>query len=217
MVLPTIEELPETIPVFPLQGALLLPGGQLPLNIFEPRYLAMIDDALSSDRMIGMIQPKIRETIDAEDHPDLYEVGCLGKIASFSETPDGRYLITLVGVCRFELVEELPIMNGYRRVSAKFDRFLEDFNSASDLDIDREQLLAGLKAYLDRRNLAADWDAIGQASTAELVSAMGMICPFAPPEKQALLEAPTLDDMGKVMISLVEMDVTSTKPSGSVN
>lgn len=202
-------DLPEALPVFPLQGALLLPGGRLPLNIFEPRYLAMVDDALGGLRLIGMIQPRVKEQIDAGDHPDIYDTGCVGRLTSFTETDDGRYLVTLQGVCRFSVVEELPVFSGYRRVKADYAPWMDDFNSHPAEGVDREQLLATLKQYLDGQGLQADWKAIEDTPTADLVSVMSMLCPFPPNEKQALLEAPDAAARAQVMISLMDMQVLS--------
>ena len=200
-------DLPEALPVFPLQGALLLPGGRLPLNIFEPRYLAMTEDALAGMRLIGMIQPRVKEKIDAGDHPDIYATGCVGRLTSFTETEDGRYLITLNGVCRFNVVEELPLLRGYRRVSADYAPWREDFNADPAAGVDRDKLLGTLKRYLDGQGLQADWKAVEDTPTADLVSVMSMLCPFAPNEKQALLEAADAAARAEVMMSLMDMQV----------
>jgi Lon protease-like protein len=200
-------DLPETLPVFPLQGALLLPGGRLPLNIFEPRYLAMIEDALGGLRLIGMIQPRVKEQITADDSPDIYGAGCVGRLTSFTETDDGRYLITLNGLCRFTVVEELPDIRGYRRVKADYAPWLDDFNADPADGVDRDQLLMTLKRYLEGQSLQADWKAVEDTPTADLVSVMSMLCPFAPNEKQALLEAANAAARANVMMSLMDMQV----------
>jgi Lon protease-like protein len=210
-------ELPTAIPVFPLQGALLLPRGKLPLNIFEPRYLAMVEAALAGPRLIGMIQPKVKEKIEASDHPALYDVGCAGKITTFAETDDGRYLITLTGICRFRAREELALDNGFRRMTVDFAPFARDLEGEDDAGIDRDRLLATIKAYLERRQLAADWEAITKTRTGDLVSVMSMVCPFSPIEKQALLEAADGADRAGTMISLMEMDSADDEPPGAVN
>jgi Lon protease-like protein len=202
---PTFDELPRTVPIFPLTGALLLPGGQLPLNIFEPRYINMVRDALGSDRMIGMIQPTEKERLSEEDHPPVYPVGCVGRITSFSETDDGRFLITLTGVCRFRAGRELPLMNGYRRVEALYDRYQEDLDPPDDVDIDRNRLVDALRRYLDAQNIDADWESVDGASNEYLLIALAMACPFPPQEKQAILEASDLEERAETIIALLEM------------
>jgi hypothetical protein len=181
--------LPETIPIFPLQGAMLLPGTQLPLNIFEPRYKAMCEDAMEGARLVGMIQPRVKERIAPGDAPALYRTGCVGRIASFETTEDGRYLIVLGGLCRFDIVEELPPARGYRRVRADYAPYRADFAAAAETAYDRPALLAALRVYLARTGLAADWKAIEDTSSADLVGIFAALCPFSPPEKQALIEA----------------------------
>ena len=198
-------DLPENLPVFPLQGALLLPGGRLPLNIFEPRYLSMTEDALGGLRLIGMIQPRVKEQITANDSPDIYGTGCVGRLTSFTETNDGRYLITLNGVCRFNVVEELPVLRGYRQVRADYEPWLGDFNADPAAGVDRDQLLTTLKRYLDGQGLKADWKAAEDTPTSDLVSVMSMLCPFEPSEKQALLEAADAAARASVMMSLMDM------------
>lgn len=198
--------LPGVIPIFPLQGALLLPKGQLPLNVFEPRYVAMIEDAIAGDRVIGMIQPRQKEKVDPDDAPDIYRVGCLGKITAFNETPDGRYLISLSGVCRFRVAEELPVKRGYRRVAADYTPFDSDFAASPEDGEARGKLLGTLRRYLEQRGLKADWAAIGETETDELVAVLAMLCPFGATEKQALLEAEGPAGRRDTMISLFEMD-----------
>ena len=210
-------DMPVTLPVFPLQGALLLPGARLPLNIFEPRYLAMIDDALASHRTIGMIQPRTPEQIEASDHPDIYPLGCAGRVTSFEETGDGRYLISLTGICRFSVTEELPLKNGYRMVRADYTQWASDFDHSSADSIDRDQLTKALKDYLTARQLDADWEALEKTPTDDLVAIVAMVCPFSAPEKQALLESPTLTERASLIISMLEMDSVSGMKSGSVN
>ncbi len=198
-------DLPQALPVFPLQGALLLPGGRLPLNIFEPRYLAMTEDALGGLRLIGMIQPRVKEQITADDSPEIYDTGCVGRLTSFTETGDGRYLVTLSGVCRFNVVEELPVLRGYRQVKADYAPWLDDFNADPADGVDRNQLLGTLRRYLDGLGLKADWKAVEDTPTADLVSVMSMLCPFEPNEKQALLEAANAAARAGVMMSLMNM------------
>ena len=199
------EELPPDLPVFPLSGVLLLPRGRLPLNIFEPRYLAMTRDALAPPRLIGMIQPVSAEgERDAEAAPPLYGVGCAGRIVAFSEADGGRYLLTLTGVARFAVEAELPGRSGYRRVRASWDRFRGDL--AADAEpIDRKPLLKALKPYFDSRGLKADWDQVEKTGDERLIAMLAMVCPFEPSEKQALLEAPTLADRARVLEGLLSM------------
>lgn len=197
-------DLPATIPVFPLTGALLFPRGQLPLNIFEPRYLNMIDDALTGNRLIGMIQPD--GTGDPE-RPGLSRVGCVGKLTSFTETEDGRYLVTLTGICRFVVAREYRAPTPYRQVTADWQSFADDLKPVGSFaGFDRTNLLEALRAYLDRNNLNADWGSIDQAQAEPLVNALSALCPFAPIEKQALLEAATIEDRRDVLIALLNMD-----------
>jgi hypothetical protein len=208
-------ELPSVIPIFPLQGALLLPKGQLPLNIFEPRYVAMTEDAIAGDRLIGMIQPRVKEKAEPGDAPDIYRVGCVGRIASFSETSDGRYLISLVGLCRFRVAKELPQLRGYRRVEADYAPFAVDFEAAPEEKAARDRLLAALRRYLDARGLQADWDAISETETDELVAVLAMLCPFGATEKQALLEAEGPEQRAQVLITLLQMGACGAKDRGA--
>ncbi len=201
----TPADLPPILPVFPLQGALLLPGGQLPLNIFEPRYRAMIEDAMGGARLVGMIQPKVKERIAPDDAPGLYKTGCVGKITSFTETSDGRYLINLTGICRFDVSRELPAMRGYRRVEPDWSPYLGDFETPAESAFDRPALIEALKSYLARNEFAADWKAVEGTCTAELVVLLAAMCPFNAIEKQALLEAPDAAERGRVLISLLAM------------
>jgi Lon protease-like protein len=202
--------LPASLPLFPLSGVLLLPRGQLPLNIFEPRYLAMTDDALAGDRMIGMIQPTVPDS--PAQNPALYKVGCAGRITSFAEMGE-RYLITLTGISRFDLVEEMPTTRGYRRAVPDWTGYGEDL-AESDLDLDRPRLLAGLERYFDRHGLKADWSAVNAAPSEKLVTLVAMLCPFSPAEKQALLESPDFDARGRLLIDLVEMDARPIQGDG---
>ncbi len=198
--------LPDEFPIFPLGGALLLPRGRLPLNIFEPRYLAMVEDALSAGRMFGMVQPNPRLAADAHG-PGLFRVGCLGRLSSFSETDDGRYLITLTGICRFEIAAELPPRRGYRRVRADLSRFAADLElQGGGSGFDRTELLAALRGYFTRRGFDANWDAIGQMDDEVLVVTLCMVCPFEPVEKQALLEADSAADRAQALLALLRID-----------
>ncbi len=212
---PSFADLPRVIPIFPLSGALLLPGGMLPLNIFEPRYLNMTQAALASgDRTIGMIQP---DGDDAGDSPSLYDTGCAGRIVSFAETDDGRLLITLSGMCRFAVVEELPLAEGYRRVVAEYGRFRDDMSADASVDIDRDRLLGILKAYLEHESIEANWKAIEGADDARLVASLAMMCPFQASEKQALLEAPDLAERARVVVTLLEMALVTPADGGATS
>jgi len=197
-----LKALPAVIPVFPLAGVLLLPRSELPLNIFEPRYLEMVRDAMAGDGIVGMIQP----SEDGDDgEPPLFAIGCAGRITAFSETEDGRYLITLKGVQRFRVEEELHRTTAYRQVKPSYEAFAGDLMTPLPrAGIDRERLIAALKAYLAQRGLEAEWSAIESAPDETLVNALAMICPFAPAEKQALLEAHSLTERTQSMIALME-------------
>ena len=201
---PRYEHLPASLPIFPLPGALLLPGGRMPLNIFEPRYLNMVSDALAGDRLIGMTQP----SQDSEDPGTAatYRTGCAGRIVAFSETEDGRYLITLAGLIRFDAARELPLEEGYRRVVPDFERFRDDLSEDSD-DIDRESLLDALRACFEVSGLDGDWSAVEKAADESLVTSLAMACPFDPPEKQALLEAMTLSERAETLITILRMSI----------
>ncbi len=196
--------MPDVIPVFPLEGALLLPGGQLPLNIFEPRYLRMIDDVLGTTRMIGMIQPREAES---EGHKSaLYGIGCAGRLTGFAESDDGRYLITLTGLRRFQIIEELGVDTPYRQVSVGWERFSSDgLPDASSEMIDRERLLNAMELYLDAEGLKTDWEAVEDAPSESLVVSLAMGCPFEPNEKQALLEAENNLVRADCLMTLMEM------------
>ncbi|HLY44686.1 MAG TPA: LON peptidase substrate-binding domain-containing protein [Stellaceae bacterium] len=200
--------LPQVLPIFPLTGVLLLPRGRLPLNIFEPRYLAMTSDALGGERLIGMVQPSEPQNDGRGGggiSPALYPVGCAGRLTQFSETDDGRYLITLTGVSRFRIVEELPLLSGYRRVVPDWLPFADDRRRPEDFAFDRERLLRGLRGYFAQRKIEADFEAIEKAPGEYLVTSLAMACPFAPSEKQALLEASDLDARAELLTALVEM------------
>ena len=199
-------DIPGQVPVFPLSGALLLPGAQLPLNIFEPRYLAMFDDALSSHRLIGVIQPALPDAASCKGPvEDLCRVGCLGRITSFAETGDGRYVITLGGVCRFRVIEEIE--NGrkpYR--TCRISPFLGDLEAVDDgAEVDRKALLESFKAYLEANDLEADWNSVERASTVTLVNSLSMMSPYGPAEKQALLEADDLKMRAETLIAITEI------------
>ncbi len=199
---PGFEGLPAVLPIFPLPGVLLLPGGRLPLNIFEPRYVAMVRDALGGERLIGMIQPS--EGSRDIGAAKVYNTGCAGRISAFSETEDGRYLITLSGLIRFDIGRELPPLNGYRRVAPDFTRFRGDLESDAG-PIDRESFLETLGVYMRATGIEGDWSAIEDAESESLVTSLAMACPFGPPEKQALLEAMTLPERVDTMTAIMKM------------
>jgi len=201
---PRAEDLPAEFPVFPLPGALLLPRGKLPLNIFEPRYLALVEDSLAVGRMFGMIQPD-PHLPERDTGPGLFRIGCLGRLSSFSETDDGRYLITLIGLARFTVAAEVPMHRGYRRVRGDFTPWLADLDlSSQPLGVEREPLLRALRSYFTARSIEANWDAIRRMPDEALVVTLAMVCPFEPVEKQALLEADDAD-RGTTLLTLLQM------------
>ncbi len=207
-------DLPAVLGIFPLTGVLLLPRGQLPLNVFEPRYLALVDAVMQGNRLIGMIQPTEHE--DKSLTPALSQVGCAGRITSYREAEDGRYLITLTGICRFRVAQELAATTPYRQVKADFGPFAGDLASAGDDEFPRERLLAALKVYLSQRDLKADWRSVMSAPAEILVNALAMLCPFEPAEKQALLEAPGWTERVSTLVALLEM-AGSAQGSPSLN
>ena len=204
--------LPAILPIFPLTGVLLLPRGRLPLNIFEPRYLAMTRDALAGERLIGMVQPS--DPAAAGSNPPVYPTGCAGRITSFSETDDGRFLITLTGTCRFRIGDELPLLEGYRRVVPEWREFAHDLETEDEPGFDRERLMRGLRSYFQQHQISADWDAITSVPGERLITSIAMICPFDPSEKQALLEAPALDERAQLLTAIVEMAVLNRPTEG---
>jgi Lon protease-like protein len=200
-------DLPQVIPVFPLDGVLLLPRGQLPLNIFEPRYLNMIDDAMAGDRVIGMIQTNGGQ----KARPHLAPIGCAGRITSYAETSDGRYLITLTGAARFQVMTELPVQSPYRQVRADFTAFEDDLKSPlEDPAFDRPRLLSALRAYLARHSLDVDWETAQAAPEEALINSLSMALPFDASEKQALLEADDLRNRRETLCALLEIDAAES-------
>ena len=195
-------ELPDTIPIFPLPGALLLPRGRLPLHIFEPRYLAMIEDAMKAPhRLIGMIQPY--DTASGESR--LHRIGCAGRLNAFNETEDGRYMVTLAGVSRFRLVQEIDGFQPYRRCEVKWDGFERDRGKVEhDPDFDREHFMDLLSRFFEDQNLKTDWDQLSEAEDELLINSLSMLCPFEPEDKQALLEAPSLSTRRETLVTLIE-------------
>jgi uncharacterized protein len=203
-------DLPDVIPVFPLPGALLLPRGQMPLNIFEPRYLAMIDDALAGKRLIGMIQPDVRHKDAA--HPVLYKVGCVGRITQLAESGDGRYLLELTGVARFEVQEELTVTTPYRQCRVGFARFADDFIARKgEEDVDREAVLTALRDFLKANKLKADWQGIESAPNEALVNALAMMSPYGTAEKQAMLEAKDLKSRAEILVAVTEIELAKAR------
>ena len=197
-------DLPHTTRVFPLQAALLLPGGRMPLNIFEPRYLRMIDEALAGDRLVVMVQPRLDGALREDGEPELCDVGCVGRIISVAETGDGRYVISLQGVCRVRLIEELVVRTPFRQ--CKVMPFLADLeDDASAAEIDRPALLKAFRAYLSANDLEADWESVSRADNAMLVNALSMMAPYGPAEKQALLEAADLKARAETLIAITEI------------
>ena len=198
-----VQDLSRKIPIFPLTGAVLFPGTQLPLNIFEPRYVQMIDDALASPgRLLGMIQPE--KTNQSSTNKGLKRVGCVGRITSFNEAEDSRYLITLSGVIRFEVDKELDVTTPYRQVIANYDKYKVDAETQNIDGIDRSKLLALVKRYLEHRKILADWEIIKQTPTEQLINYSGILVPFTPEEKQLLLEAKTLITRGHALEALYQ-------------
>jgi Lon protease-like protein len=220
---PGFEQLPDTLPIFPLSGVLLLPGGKLPLNVFEPRYLAMVFDSLAGHRMIGMVQPTqpggfAGDGMPAPDgKPKVHRVGCAGRIVSFNETEDGRLLLALSGICRFEIGRELELAHGgYRRVYSLLAPYRAALDHGDELvELDRERLMAALSAFFRSRNLSTDWDAVKQAADRNLVTSLSMVLPFGPAEKQALLEAADTTARAKLLIAFLEMGAFGQPPESS--
>jgi Lon protease-like protein len=217
------QDFPEIVPVFPLSGALLLPGGQLPLNIFEPRYIALFDAAMAADRLVGMVQPLAETKIRAmakqdadpshDTDPVLAQVGGLGRIVSFNETGDGRYVVTLAGICRFRVMEEIHALVPFRQ--CRIAPFLADLDEAREEDtVNRDLLLRTFKAYLDANQMDADWDSVKRANNHTLVNALSMMSPFGPAEKQALLEAPDLKTRAETLIAITEVTLARDGDTG---
>ncbi len=208
-------DLPEVISVFPLPGALLLPRGQMPLNIFEPRYLALVDDSLrDGHRLIGMIQPDPAHP-GTEDRPGLYKIGCAGRITQLAETGDGRYLLQLTGVARFRIVEELKVATSYRQCRVDFMPFTDDFIARKGEDaVDRKSVLAALSDFLKANDLKADWGGIETASNEALVNALAMMSPYDPAEKQAMLEAPDLKTRAEILVAVTEIALARANTEG---
>lgn len=209
----TIDALPSTIAVFPLDGVLLLPRGHVPLNIFEPRYLDMFEDALGRGRFIGLIQPT-----DDGAPPPLAGTGCLGRITSFNETDDGRMIVTLTGVARFHVAQELDVTTPYRQVEADYRGFESDLIAdVGAIDVNRDGVLDVLKRYLDMNGMQADWEAIEASGNEALVNSLCIISPYGGQEKQAMLEAASLAERADILIALTEMVLAQMSQSGGAN
>jgi uncharacterized protein len=208
-------EMPGVIPVFPLPGALLLPRGQMPLNIFEPRYLAMVDDVLrDGHRLIGMIQPDAGHGGQV-DKPSLYTIGCAGRITQLAESGDGRYLIELTGVARFRIEEELKVATPYRQCRVTYAPFADDFVARKGENaVDRSALLSALTEFLKANDLKADWEGIERAPNEALVNALSMMSPYGTAEKQALLEAPDLKTRAEILIAITEIELAKKNTEG---
>lgn len=208
--------LPDVLPIFPLAGVLLLPRAHLPLNVFEPRYLSMIEDALGNGRYIGMVQPRVADVESPEGEPDIYGMGCAGRIVSFSETGDGRFAITLLGVCRFQVREEMPLINGYRSVVPDFDACATDLDEDQGSLMDRDSLLLAVHAYFAANEIDADWNSVESANDAALVTTLSMLCPFQASERQALLECANTNDRGALLGDLMALSLHGDNSNNTV-
>lgn len=207
------EDLPQTLPIFPLTGVLLLPRGNLPLNIFEPRYLAMIDEAMHSHRLIGMIQPQANQERDSKH---IYDTGCAGRITGYEETEDGRYVINLTGVCRFKVVEEKDLhASGFRQIHADWEPFRYDLLPTECFGLDRDRLIHVLEDYFNLHGISCDWDAVKSALDERLVTSLSMVCPLDAGEKQALLEAGDCKSRADMFMAMLEMAIKSDNAPGS--
>jgi uncharacterized protein len=213
------EALPEVIAVFPLPGALLLPRGQMPLNIFEPHYLAMTEDALRSPhRIIGMIQPDPAHPGADQNKPNLFRIGCVGRITQFAESGDGRYLIQLTGISRFRIEQELPVSTPYRQCRVSYQPFIDDFVARKGEErVDRKAVLRALTEFLKANNLKADWEGIENAPNEALVNALAMMSPYDVAEKQAMLEAPDLKTRAEILVAVTEIELAKSKTPGETS
>jgi hypothetical protein len=211
-------DLPNVIPVFPLPGALLLPRGQMPLNIFEPRYLALVDDSFrAGHRLIGMIQPDPAHP-GSEKRPTLFKIGCVGRITQLAETGDGRYVIQLTGIARFRIAEELEVTTAYRQCRVDYGPFAQDFTARlGEEAVDRTALLEALAAFLKANNLKTDWDGIENAPNEALVNALAMMSPYGTAEKQALLEAPDLKTRAEILIAATQIELAKKSAGGETS
>lgn len=214
-------DLPPRLAIFPLRGAILLPRATLPLNVFEPRYLSMIDDVMSGDRVLGILQPSRADDDDGNESPmgksfGLHRVGCAGRITSYQELDDGRYVITLTGLTRFNIIDEAATDKPYRVMCVSYDSFASDLTAGlGEEAVDRPNLLRVLKGYLEANALKTDWAAIQRASNEYLINALSVMCPYGPEEKQALLEAADLKTRAEVLVALAEIELASNGSSGT--
>jgi uncharacterized protein len=210
------DALPDVIAIFPLPGALLLPRGQMPLNIFEPRYLAMIEHTLrSTHRIIGMIQPDPAHPGPDQNKPHLFKIGCVGRVTQFAESGDGRYLIQLTGISRFRIEEELPVSTPYRQCRVTYAPFIDDFIARKgEEQVNRKALLRALTDFLKANNLKADWEGIENAPNEALVNALAMMSPYDVAEKQAMLEAPDLKTRAEILVAVTEIELAKSKTPG---
>jgi Lon protease-like protein len=200
--LPRFSDLPDALPIFPLSGAVVMPGVQLPLNIFEPRYLNMVQAALASDHLIGMVQPRGRGD---DNEPALHRIGCAGRITSYSETSDGRIIMVLTGLCRFEIAEELAVLDGFRRVRPDWRRFADDYEEDTAPLAERDAFMGSLRAYCERRSVEVPWDDIGRMDDGDLVNLLCAHLPLDSDDKQALLETVGLHERAALMRGLMDM------------
>ncbi len=201
-----LSDLPDTIPIFPLPGALLLPRARLPLHLFEPRYLQMLEDCMKTpSRLIGMIQPREVPTGEAAR---LQAIGCAGRLTGFSETEDGRYMITLTGISRFRVLSEVEGFTPYRRCTVDWAPFARDLGATeNDYAFQREGFLALLGRYFQAMELSTDWGSLKEAEPELLINSLSMLCPFQPEDKQALLEAPSLSTRRETLVTLMEFSL----------
>jgi len=200
---PKYADLPIEIPIFPLPGAVVMPGVQLPLNIFEPRYLNMVTDALAEAHVIGMLQPTSETLLD--EVPEIHHIGCAGRITSYSETTDGRIVLVLTGMCRFQVRTEVEGRHGYRRVSADWERFAADYHEETVTLTDRNGFLGSLKAYCTLRGVEVPWDDVQKMADADLVNLLCAHLPLSPEDKQALIETIPTDERARLMRGLMDM------------
>ena len=198
------EDLPQQLALFPLDGVILFPRSVISLNVFEPRYLNMVDDALGGERLIGIIQPATGE--DSEAVPQLADVGTVGRITAFNETDDGRYLITLTGVCRFDIEQEIEAGTPYRQALVNYEPFAGDFRQAQGQSIDRGDLMKSLKTYAQLHGFQVDWNAVDGAPTETVINVAAQLCPFDAAAKQALLESVSIEERAQALVALLEWD-----------
>ncbi len=207
-------DFPDVIPLFPMAGALLLPRGQMPLNVFEPRYVEMVDAALKSSRLIGIVQP-LPDQSSRISKPKLYKIGCIGRITQFAETGDGRYILTLSGIIRFEMLEELAALTPYRQCRFEVEPYLVDLEArAGEEAVDRQALIEALRKFSKANDVAIDWDGVKEAPNEALVNALSMMSPYGIKEKQALLEAVDLKSRAEMLVAITEMELARQSSDG---